>query len=156
VVPDGPLCGCGQRGCLEAVASRLAVAAVAALSAYRGEAPHVQKVAGTDLRQIRSSVLAEAIREGNEAIARIVDGATRQIGIAVAGAIHLMAPDVIILGGGLVAAMPDVFVKGVYTTAKERVMPAFKDTFSVVTAELGDDAGVRGAAAWARKTLAGD
>jgi glucokinase len=35
-------------------------------------------------------------------------------------------------------------------------MPAFKDTFSVVTAELGDDAGVLGAAAWARKTLAGE
>ena len=116
----------------------------------------MQKVAGTDITRIRSSVLADALREGDATIARIVEGAARQIGIAVAGAIHLIAPDVIILGGGLVEAMPDVFVKGVSAAARERVMRAFKDTFSVVTAELGDDAGVLGAAAWARKTLAGE
>ena len=49
VMPRGPLCGCGQRGCLEAVASRLAIAQAAAAAAYRGEAPYLLAEAGTDL-----------------------------------------------------------------------------------------------------------
>ncbi|MGE0375552.1 MAG: ROK family protein [Planctomycetaceae bacterium] len=155
VLPNGPLCGCGKRGCLEAVASRLAVAASAARSAYRGEAPYLQKAAGTDLSQIRSTVLADAIKAGDEVIERIVKEAARQIGVAVAGVIHLIAPDVVILGGGLVEAMPELFVKGVQAAAKDRVMTAFRDTFKVVSTKLGDDAGVMGAAAWARKSIIG-
>ncbi len=155
VMPNGPLCGCGKRGCLEAVASRLAVAANAARSAYRGDAPALQKMAGTDLSEIRSSVLADSIKAGDVSIEQIIKEAARQIGVAVAGVIHLMAPDVVILGGGLVEAMPELFVKGVQSAAKDRVMPAFRGTFKVVAAELGDDAGVLGAAAWARKTVNG-
>ncbi len=155
VMPNGPLCGCGKRGCLEAVASRLAVAANAARSAYRGEAPALQKAAGTDLSEIRSSVLADSIKAGDASIEKIVKEAARQIGVAVAGVVHLMAPDIIILGGGLVEAMPDLFVKGVQSAAKDRVMPAFRGTFKVVATELGDDAGVLGAAAWAKKTVNG-
>lgn len=153
VLPNGPLCGCGQRGCLEAVASRLAVAASAARSAYRGDAPYVQKAAGTDLTQIRSSILSDAIDAGDEAIEKIVKDAARHIGIAVAGVVHLISPDIVILGGGLVEAMPELFVKGVYAAAEGRVMPAFSKTFTVVTSKLGDDAVVMGAAAWAKRML---
>jgi len=155
VLPNGPLCGCGQRGCLEAVASRLAVAASAARSAYRGNAPNLQKAAGTDLGQIRSTVLADAIEAGDEVIEKIVKDAARQIGVAVAGVVHLISPDVIILGGGLVEAMPELFVKGVHAAAEDRVMPAFRKSFTVVTSKLGDDAVVMGAAAWAKKVLGG-
>lgn len=156
VMPNGPLCGCGKRGCLEAVASRLAVAASAARSAYRGEAPSLQKAAGTDLSAIRSTVLADAIRAGDVVIEKIVKEAARHIGVAVAGVVHLIAPDVVILGGGLVEAMPDLFVKGVQAAARDRVMPAFRDTFQVVTTRLGDDAVVMGAAAWAWKSIANE
>ena len=61
VMPEGPLCGCGRRGCLEAVASRLAIAANAAKAAYRGDAPHLKELSGTDIGEIRSGALAEAI-----------------------------------------------------------------------------------------------
>lgn len=153
VMPDGPLCGCGQRGCLEAVASRLAVASICARAVYRGEAPNLQKAAGTDLADIRSGTLADAIQAGDKVIEDILRHAAHHIGVALAGVIHTIAPDVIVLGGGLVEAMPDLYVKEVEQAASDRVMPAFRGTFKVVASKLGDNAAVLGAAAWAQKTI---
>lgn len=153
VMPDGPLCGCGQRGCLEAVASRLTVASIAARSVYRGEAPHLQKTCGTDLANIRSGQLADAIKAGDKVIEEIIRHAAHHIGVALVGVIHVIAPDVIVLGGGLVEAMPELYVPEVEKAAVGRVMPAFRGTFKVLATKLGDDAGVLGAVAWARKVL---
>ena len=151
VLPDGPLCGCGQYGCLEAVASRLAVSAAAAQAAIRGQAPYLLEKAGSDLANIRSSILAASIKAGDVVIERIMRGAAQHIGTAVAGAIHLIAPDVVVLGGGLVEAMPALFVEGVEERARNRVLPSFTDTFKVIAAKLGDDATATGAAAWAQE-----
>lgn len=148
VIPDGPLCGCGQRGCLEAVASRLAIAASAAKAAYRGEAPHLQESVGTDLAKIRSSALAASIKAGDESVRRIVREAARTIGIALAGIIHVLGPDLVLLGGGLVEAMPELFTEHVGSAARKRLMPALRDSFEIHVSALGDDASTRGAAAW--------
>lgn len=148
VAPDGPLCGCGQIGCLEAVASRLAISAAAAQAAYRGQAPHLMRAAGTNLDNIRSGALSEAIRAGDRVVEQIVVRAAEHIGTAVAGLVHVLAPDVIVLGGGLVEAMPELIVGRVTATARQRVMPAMAESFQVVAAQLGDDAAALGAAAW--------
>ena len=153
VMPDGPRCGCGLRGCLEAVASRLAISAAAAKAAYRGQAPHLQALAGSDISQIRSGTLAEAIKAGDTVIEEIIREASRQIGIAIAGVVHLMAPDAVVLGGGLVEAMPEIFVDEVDRSANEHVMESFRHTFQVMAAELRDDATVMGSAAWARDVI---
>jgi glucokinase len=71
------------------------------------------------------------------------------LGTAVANFVHLFAPDIVVLGGGLVEAMPEIYVEEVSKSAHERVMQAFVHTFRIVAAELGDDAAVIGAAAWA-------
>lgn len=147
--PDGLPCGCGRSGCLETEASRLAISAQAAMAAFRGEAPHLLAAAGTDLSEIRSGMLAEAIQAGDKIIARIVERAARQIGRAVGDVVNLLLPDVVVLGGGLVEAMPEIFVKGVEEAARLRAAPPFAKTFKVAAAKLGDDAVVRGAAAWA-------
>lgn len=147
--PAGHLCGCGRIGCLETEASRLAIAAAAAMAAYRGEAPHLLAAAGTDLANIRSGTLADSIAAGDTVIERIVARAARLIGWAVGDVVNLLAPDVVVLGGGLVEAMPDIFVEGVELAAKQRVAPPFAKTFKITAAKLGDDAVVRGAAAWA-------
>lgn len=154
VMPDGPRCGCGRRGCLEALASRLAIAAAAAQSAYRGHAPHLREIAGTDLANIRSGTLAEAIEAGDTIVERLVKDAAEHIGTAVAGVINLLAPDCIVLGGGLVEAMPELFVTAVDKSARGRVLPESAVSFEVVAAKLGDDAAVMGAAAWAREFVA--
>lgn len=154
LMAGGPRSGTGQVGSLEAVASRLAIAAQAAQAVFRGQAPHLRELAGTDLTKVRSGVLAQAVEAGDQVVKQIIVDAATHIGIVVAGAIHLLAPDVVVLGGGLVEAMPKLMVETVEQTARQYVMPAFVDTFRVVPAELGDDATVMGAAAWAEATFA--
>ncbi len=150
IAPGGPLCGCGRRGCLEAVASRLAITAAAIQAAYRGDAPHLMQKYGTDLAAIRSKALAESVANGDFRVEQIILNAARQIGIAVGNLVNLLLPDVVVLGGGLVEAMPELFVEPVRTAANKRALPTFADTFLVVAAQLGDDSTAMGAAAWAQ------
>ena len=151
VVPYGNYCGCGKRGCLETEASRLAIAGQVAIAAYRGEAPHVLSTSGTDVAEIRSSTLADAIKAGDTAVEKIIRRACGLIGIAVADVVNMLAPEIVILGGGLVEAMPDLFVNAVGDAARDRVMPSMAKSFKVVAAKLGDDAGAMGAAAWVER-----
>nr|VFK29422.1 MAG: glucokinase [Candidatus Kentron sp. MB]VFK33673.1 MAG: glucokinase [Candidatus Kentron sp. MB]VFK76291.1 MAG: glucokinase [Candidatus Kentron sp. MB] len=150
---NGALCGCGQQGCLEAVAGRLAISAAAAAAAHRGEAPHLLATAGTDLSNIRSGILADSIKAGDASVERIVRNAAQRIGSATAGLVNLLAPDVIVLGGGLVEALPKLFQQEVEEAARNRVMPTYRNSFRVATAKLGDDATAIGAAAWAEHNV---
>ena len=149
VAPEGPLCGCGRRGCLEAVASRLVIASQAA-AAYRGQAPHLLAAAGSDLQNIRSGALAASVAAGDTQVENLIREAARHIGRAVAGVVNIMGPDMVVLGGGLVEAMPELFVGEVSSTAKKRALPTLANSFDVVEAKLGDDASVIGAASWAK------
>jgi glucokinase len=151
VLPEGPLCGCGRHGCLETVASRLAIAQAAVAAVYRGEAPHLRDKAGTDLANVRSSALAEAIAKGDTVIESIVRRAARWLGFGIASVVNLLAPDGVVLGGGLVAAMPELYREEVERAARAQVMDAFRDRFNVAVAALGDDATALGAAAWAQQ-----
>ncbi len=156
VAPEGPICGCGRRGCLEAVASRLVIASRAAAAAYRGQAPHLMEQTGTDLTNIRSGALADSVAAGDTTVETIVREAARHIGRAVAGVVHVLGPDMVVLGGGLVEAMTEIFVTEVREAAKHRVLPSLIDSFEVVAAQLGDDAGVMGTAAWAEHMVDGN
>ena len=149
VEPKGRLCGCGRRGCLETVASRLAIAAEIAMAAYRGEAPVVLEAAGTDLSDIRSSVIADAIKAGEKSVEKIVRNAAQRIGEATANVCNLVAPDIVVLGGGLVEALSTIFLDEVHAVVSKRVMDSFVSGITVTVASLGDDAGVMGAAALA-------
>ena len=155
VMPDGPLCGCGQRGCLEVVGSRLAIATAAAAAAYRGEAPHLLAKVGTEVSEIRNRAIAAAIKDGDEVVEEIVRTVARWVGLGVATLVNLMAPQVVVLGGGLVEALPDLYVEEVEATAVSRAMTPYRKTFRVRIAELGDDAVVQGAAAWAQHQVLG-
>ena len=153
VAPEGPICACGRRGCLEAIASRLVIASQAAAAAQRGQAPHLMKNVGTDLKHIRSGAIAASIKGGDTQVEKIVREAARHIGRAVAGIVNLLGPDMVVLGGGMVEAMSDLFVEEVRETSRERVLPSLSDSYVVSAAELGDDASVLGAAAWAGHCL---
>jgi len=72
----------------------------------------------------------------------------------VAVVLLVLNPDVVLLGGGLVEALPGVFVEIVEKVANENLMPTYEDTFKVVAAKLGDDATAMGAAAWAEAICA--
>ncbi len=151
VQPQGRICGCGQRGCLETVASRLAISAEAAAAAFRGEAPHLLELAGTDLSAMKSGALAKAIEAGDAVIERIVRNAAQHLGWAIAGVVNLLAPDVVILGGGLVEAMPNLILGEARKAVEARAMKTFTKSLKIVTAQLGDDATAMGAAALAEE-----
>lgn len=147
VDPKGRMCGCGRRGCLETVASRLAIAAEVAMASYRGETTTIMEAAGTDLADIRSSVLADAIKGGDKVVEKIVRNAARRLGDAAANACNLLAPDIVVLGGGLVEALPQLYLDEVHDVISKKVMTSLVTSITVTTASLGDDAGVLGSAA---------
>jgi len=154
VIANGAPCGCGRRGCLETVASRLSLSAEIAKAAYRGQAPHILRLAGTDLANIRSKTLAEAIDAGDQIVDDILRDGAAHLGVAIAGTVNLLAPDAIVLGGGLVEALPELFTEEVQKALSQHVMPSYLGTYDIHVAKLGDDAGAMGAAAWARQNLA--
>ncbi|MEM6691533.1 MAG: ROK family protein, partial [Planctomycetota bacterium] len=141
-------------GTVEAESSRLTIAAEAAKAAQRGDAPALYKKTGTDIAEIRSGAIADAIENGDEVVRDLVIEASESVGLAVMNIVHILAPDVIVLGGGLVEAMEDLIVGTVKKFAQDSVMKVYRDRFDVVAAKLGDDAGVLGAAAWAKRCAA--
>ncbi len=153
LLSDGPLDGAGNAGSLESVASRLAVSAAAAQAAYRGQAPWLMEKCGTKIDDIRSGDLADAIQNGDKFIAQIVEKSAQHVGLAVVTAVHLLAPDIVVLGGGLVEALPDLYLETVRKTFRKRVLSTFRDVTQIVPAKLGDQATALGAAAWAKTFL---
>lgn len=154
-VIDGPRCGCGHHGCLEAIAGRLVIASAAAAAAHRGDAPYLMKNVGTDLVNIRSRALAESIAAGDQEVEAVVRHAAYHIGRVIGNVVNLLAPDVVVLGGGLVEAIPQLIADTVREAVRETAMDSFKGTYCVEVAKLGDDASVMGAAAWAREVVQG-
>lgn len=144
---NGRLCGCGKRGCLEAHAGRLAISAEVAQAAFRGEAPYIAVNAGSDLKKLKSGLLARAVKAGDAVVERILRDAMRLVGRGIGGVVNLLAPDVVVLGGGLVEAMPRLALDEVRAGLKETAMDSFFRQVKVREAELGDDATTLGAAA---------
>jgi glucokinase len=152
VVEEGMRCGCGKYGCLETVAGRLAIAGQAAIAAYRGEAPALLASAGCDLKKIKSGTLAKAIDEGDAVIEDIVRRAARWLGKGIASAMNLLAPDAVLLGGGLVKAMPSIFIEEVVAGIDPVLFRMYRKRYRLAIAQLGDDAVCVGAAACAEES----
>jgi glucokinase len=108
-------------------------------------------MAGTDLSSIKSGVLAKAVAT-DPVVERIVRNAAQHLGGAIASVVNLLAPDVVVLGGGLVEAMSDLFLNEVRKTVDNRAMKSFTKSLKIVAAQLGDNATVMGAAALAAET----
>ncbi|HAV32134.1 MAG: ROK family protein [Planctomyces sp.] len=151
---EGSAAGVGPVGTLEGLASRLAISAEAAKAVYRGQAPGLQEIAGTDISRIRSSALAKSIEKGDKAIEQIVKRAAQQVGRGIGSLINILAPDVVILGGGLVEAMPKLYLESVAEGIRRNVLPSLADCGKLKVSELGDLAGATGAAALVRQEAA--
>ena len=145
--PDGPRCSCGNRGCLEALASRTAISRyVRKAITQQGKKSILPELNGGSLDLVRSGALAKAVKRGDKVTAKAIQRAQYYLGIGVATVIGLVNPQVVVLGGGLIEAMGEDFVSEVYTIAAELALPNAMNGVEVVSASLGDDAGVIGAA----------
>ncbi len=143
--------GTRMTGTLESEASRLAIAANCAKLALRGEAPNLLKAVGTDLAEIRSKALAMSVKSGDVAVEKVIRNAARTVGYSCVNLIHLLTPDVIVLGGGLVEALSELYLEEVQKVVNANVLECYADTFEIKLAMLGDDAGAIGAGIWAAK-----
>ncbi len=146
ILPDGPLCGCGQRGHLEAVASGTAIARAAREALAAGE---VSSLASLSAPPTAADV-ARAAHAGDALARRILAEAAGHLGRALAGFLHIFNPSIVVLGGGVVQAGA-VFLQPLEAALRAAVMhPAYLDGLTLTTAALGDDAGLLGALALAR------
>jgi glucokinase len=125
-----------------------------AKAVYRGQAPHMKELAGVDLGKIRSSSLAKSIDMGDKVIEQIVRRAAEDVGRGIGSLINILAPDIVVLGGGLVEAMPKLYLESVKEGVRRNVLPSLADCAKLKVSELGDFAGATGAAAWVRQETA--
>jgi glucokinase len=142
---DGPYGAENMRGTLEALASRLAISKEAAVLAAQGEAPWMLENAGTDISNIRSGAIAKSIENGDKSIERIVRRAARYLGIAMGSLVNIFSPEAIILGGGLVEKLEDIYMEETVKAMKENSFTFMSKDVKVLAAALGDDAAVMGA-----------
>ncbi len=150
---EGAAAGTGPVGTLEGLASRLAISAEAAKAVFRGQAPSLQAIAGTDVAKIRSSALRKSIEDGDKAVEQIVRRSAEQVGRGIGSLINILAPDRVILGGGLVEAMPELYLDAVRKGIKRNVLPSLVDCAEIVVSKLGDLAAALGAAGVVRQRV---
>lgn len=131
---------------LDSVASRTAIAGDAAALAAKHNAPSLEKLAGTDVRDIKASALAQAIRQGDKAVEKLVRSRASVVGAALSNIVDFLNPDLIVLGGGLVEAMPQLMRREVRKSIEAHTAPKAARAVKVVVSKLKDHAGTMGAA----------
>lgn len=151
VLPDGPMCGCGQRGHLEALASGPAIARYVQEQLAAGAESSLQGRASLSARDV-SAAAAEGDALAIEALAR----AGGFIGRALADFLHLFNPSIVIFGGGVSFSGPLLFDAVRESLHKHVMDQSYLKDLVITNAELGDDAGLLGALALGLISAPGD
>ena len=154
VSPDGPLCGCGNRGCLEALASGTAIARDARELATRGRGAQILAAAGGDVAGITAVTVAAAAAAGDDTAQSIICRAARYLGIGIANIINLLNPSLVVLGGGVMNIGEPVW-QNLRTEVRARTLEEAGKSVRLAAAELGGRAGVMGAIALALRHTGG-
>ena len=138
----GPICGCGDTGCLEAFASGPAIVALAEDYIKGGKSTKYRELANG--APITPYIVCEAAKAGDPVAQRIFTIIGEYIGIGMASVVNLLNPEKIIIGGG-VADAGEYLLNPLSETLKKRAMKIAGETVKIVHAELGNTAGVIGA-----------
>ncbi len=146
VMPDGPMCGCGKRGHLEALSSGTGIANFVKRKIEEGR----HTILTHENKPITSRLVAEAANQGDELSIEAFNIAGKYLGIAIANLLHVFNPTLIILGGGVVKAGPLLMDPLQHSLAESVVSPQYLSDFQLTTAKLGDQVGLVGALALAR------
>jgi len=145
---NGPRCGCGNDGCLEAYASGPAIAAMGMKAVAQGLTTRIGEMCSYNLNDITPQLIAKAAMAGDEIAKDIYEKAGFYIGIAAANICASIGPRRIIIGGG-VAQAGELLLAPIRRTIHERVRIMPVEQVEVVASALGDNAGVIGVACWA-------
>lgn len=139
---DGPICGCGDTGCLEAFASGPSIVAMAEDYIRGGKSTKFREMANSN--PITPYIVCETAKAGDPVAKRIFTIIGEYIGIGMASVVNLLNPEKIIVGGG-VADAGEILMTPLKETLKKRAMKIAGEAVEVVPAQLGNTAGVIGA-----------
>jgi glucokinase len=146
VEPDGPVCGCGNRGCLEQVASGTAVEREGKLAAARYPGSLIATLAGGDPDRVTGRTVTEAARRDDAVALGILAEVGRRLGEGIAGLVNVLDPELVVAGGGGVEAGELLLApaRAAFRLAVEA--PEYRPEVPIRPAALGNDAGGIGAA----------
>jgi glucokinase len=150
ILPDGPLCGCGNRGCLETLASGPALSGEGVRLMRTGLAPRLHELVSGDAQRITPREMGIAAREGDKAVAAAIERVTAYLGIAIANLVNVLHPELVVLGGG-VAALGETLLAPVRAEVLRRVGMFPADNVRIENSALGDRAGALGGIALAER-----
>lgn len=149
VAADGRICGCGNRGCLEAYASRTAITKAIMAEIHHGRKSVLADEAELQLKQgetiIRSGLLADAIKQNDALTIEIVTEAADYLGYGLGGIINFYNPECVILGGGVIEAIDLLFERACNRALAVALSQPARHT-KMLRTKLGDFSGVVGAA----------
>lgn len=154
LVPDGVRCGCGAQGCWEQYSSGTALVRIAREAATTSPelAKTLLKLVDNDPALITGYTVTQAARMGCRAAIKAFDQAGRYVGIALADLVSVLDPDLFVLAGGVSEAGPLIRTPAEESFRDQQVGGDFRATVPIVTAALGNDAGMIGAADLSRRT----
>jgi len=145
VDPHGPRCPCGKRGCWERFASGSGLGWLGREMAIAGEAPRLVELAGGDPEAVRGEHVTTAAAEGDGPAAEIMSRFAWWVALGLANLANALDPELIVVGGGLVAA-GEVLMEPTRRAFQELVAaPALRTNVRIVAAVLGSQAGAIGA-----------
>ena len=145
----GPRCGCGNLGCLEALASRSAIERDLRAAVEAGRKTVLTEILEEDLTVIRSGALGKALEQGDELVSEVLHRASEVLGHACLTVRHLIDPAVIVFGGGVLEACSDFMMPVIEGIVGSDQLPGAREGGGVLLSALGDDAVVLGAVALA-------
>ena len=148
---NGPKCGCGNKGCFEALASRTALFRKIQTAVKEGQKTVLTDMLGPDLTDMKSGDLRKALRRGDKFVEKVIEEAAEYTGIAVANVINVLNPEVIVLGGGVMDQLADEMMSIIIETARDYALTGTIKGIEIIASKLGDDAGITGAAVLAKR-----
>ena len=141
---------------LEAIAGRRNMMTRARASIAEAPKRFRKEWKGIDPTAFKSSQIAEYYERDEHVIGQLVDEAARAIGAAVGSVVNLLSPEIIVVGGGLTKALGASFPERIWEVAQRYALPRATENVRCVMAALGDDAGITGAAAYARERFSNE
>jgi glucokinase-like ROK family protein len=143
---NGPLCSCGNNGCLEAMASSTTIIEAARRALSKGVTSKTLEMANGDPNGISIEIIARAANENDSLAFRVLSEAASHIGASVADLVNLLNPQAIIFGGALFRAAPDLLLDQIRRVVRQRALEKAVNDVELLISPLGSDAGALGAA----------
>jgi predicted NBD/HSP70 family sugar kinase len=148
IIPDGPLCSCGNNGCLQLFASTSYIEQETRKLMRAGETSLVVSDSRYDLQLLRAQDICRAAEKGDATAAKVVNQAATHMGIAMANMVNLIQPEGIVLGGSL-PRMSNLYVNTANKVMRQRAMSILSSATDVKKAVLNETGGALGAANFA-------